>query len=373
MVGPAARHHTQSEEHTSANTAHARSQQDGDRTESPVLALQRAVGNRAAQHALPAQSGAAHRAQRAPASMILRWPWSRPEQSAISSVEEPEEERQMPGPGIVTEPTEGGSTQTYTLAREEERVTLLGACDTSLDSTAGLYYFVNDRNEEDQRLARLERIEVQLQALMREIAAQQPWSVEALTRSRGEFERLDGEQEAIGHEVLTEAFPPEVGAAQDTRVIERRVREDLRRLEQRRRTLEVIVQAMRGREEAAAGIRTGMQLIRALELLDAAVGQDLLVLGGEAMGLAGQAGPFVGTSGGTAVTVIDLIQSSGLAIELGVRDAWVHCIQGDHAIPSECLLLTEQVASDPGTFIAEIGQLTQRIEDDMRLLRSVRQ
>lgn len=305
---------------------------------------------------------------------IQRWLWSSTPPEGVITLEETEESRPLPGPNVVSRPAETAEGRTYTLASEEEYSDLLRNCNASINRTVPLVRLLEARNDEDTRLDSLASVYTQLLSLRNDITRQQPRSVEALQRLAGRLEVLNERQEQMGREVIREMLPTETTSTRpDTREIESRLRDNLRRFERRLELLQMIVNDMRQRGGNVEGVQRGMQLIRVLQVIQAIRSADFVTLSGEAMGLIGEAGPFVGSSGGTAATVTELITNSDLTTQLGWRDAWVNCTVNESASPTECLLLAREAASDPQAFLNEIQRLAQQIENDGIMLRSLRQ
>lgn len=325
----------------------------------------RQTGNRQLQRFLsPAQAG----------RLVQRWPWSQPEVALITDAEDQRQEAtpEMSGPEIVQEPLEGGGSRTYTAADEPQRAQLLQDCREDIERAAGLAHALEDRNPDDRRLAEMADIYTQFLGLQRAIQAQAPWSAEAETRLRSQLVTLETRQSEMFGDLMAEIQPREANRPVNTYAIEQRLRANIRRLSQRRRLLEQMVNTMQRRRANAEGIQAGMQLLRAVQVLEALQGADLSTLGGEAMGAAGQAGPFVGTSGGTATSVTDIIRSSGLDLRLGLEHAWVVCTVEEQARPSECLLMATEIGENPDGFLNQLASLAEEIEADVTELRALR-
>lgn len=324
-------------------------------------------GNRLLQRWLAPRQGTA-------VGVVQRWPWSTPEPAMITNAEEQVREEAWPTPGlqIVQEPLEGGGSRSYTAADESTRQELLADCRAGTERAAGLARALEERDPEDRRLPEMADIYTRFLGVQRAVRAQQPWSAEALHRYRTQLEALEDRQAQVLGRLVEELQPrQEGGRPANTFALEQRLQANIRQLSRRRRILEQMLGTMERRHEAVSGIQTGMRLLQAIQLLEAVGGQDLATLGGEAMSVTGHAGPFVGTSSGTATTVTGILQNSGLDLQVGLHQAWVDCSTGGEASPSECLMMATEIGEDPRNFLGQIERLAEAIEADVAELRSL--
>ncbi|GEM_PF-5661639 len=170
-------------------------------------------------------------------STIQCWPWSAPEARTIASVPEPEEPaRPAPAPPITTVPVEEGEGQTYTTASAEDWQALADQCEEQLDTISNIATFLEERDEDDSRLAQLAEIYTAILDLRGRMRSEEPpFRADALYRHERQYEELVSRYEEIAGDVIREIGgatglrPEERGAEQRRQLTEEQL-EQIREL-----------------------------------------------------------------------------------------------------------------------------------------------